>query len=304
LKAEVELNEVLPNFIIAGVARCGTTSLYYYLKQHPEIEFPDKKEPKYFSSINLNFPHRGPGDDTVDKSVIRTFSDYKKLFNGLDGFKRVGEASSDYLYYYEYTAKAIRETLGDIPIVILIRDPVERAYSAYNNLVRDNREKLGFTDALKAEDDRINDNWDWMWAYVKGGLYYRQIREFMNYFSKVKVILAEELREHPQEILKEVYRFLNIDDTFTADTKIEYSHSGEFKNAFLKKLLSRNNKISFMIRSVVFKIIPRYTLEKISARLLNKKEMLPETRELLKRSFQEDIEKLEKLTKIDLSKWK
>ena len=111
----------LPNFVIAGAARCGTTSLYYYLKQHPDIGFPNKKEPKYFSSIGKIFPHNGPGDHTVDRMVIRDFEAYQRLFQGVSN-KRVGEASSDYLYHHCHSAAEMRSVLGDVPIILSLRN--------------------------------------------------------------------------------------------------------------------------------------------------------------------------------------
>ena len=65
---------MLPNFIIAGATRSGTTSLYYYLKQHPKIDFPSIKEPRYFSSIELKLPQNGPGDESVDVKLIKSFN--------------------------------------------------------------------------------------------------------------------------------------------------------------------------------------------------------------------------------------
>ena len=74
---------MLPNFLIIGASKCGTTALYYYLKQHPEISFSELKEPKYFSSINEQFPHNGVGDISVDKYAIRSFEEYKSLFSNV-----------------------------------------------------------------------------------------------------------------------------------------------------------------------------------------------------------------------------
>ena len=68
---------MLPNFLIIGAAKCGTTALYYYLKQHPEISFPKLKEPKFFSSNGETFPHNGVGDVSVDKYAVKSLSNTK-----------------------------------------------------------------------------------------------------------------------------------------------------------------------------------------------------------------------------------
>ena len=72
---------MLPNFLIIGAAKCGTTALYYYLNQHPEISFPKLKEPKFFSSTGETFPHNGVGDMSVDKYAVKSFEKYQKLFS-------------------------------------------------------------------------------------------------------------------------------------------------------------------------------------------------------------------------------
>ena len=139
---------MLPNFLIIGASKCVTTALYYYLKQHKDISFPTLKEPKYFSSIFQKFPHKGIGDESVDLYAIKSLKEYKKLFKKISNI-RVGEASPDTMYFYKDTIPKIKETLGDIPIIIMLREPVERAFSAYMYLRRDSREKLSFREALE-----------------------------------------------------------------------------------------------------------------------------------------------------------
>ena len=145
---------IKPNFIIVGVFRCGTTSLFHYLKQHPEIKFPKIKEPKYFSSSSINFPQKGPGDKTVDEGIVRCRNEYYELFKNLDSTKKIGEASSDYFYYHKSVIPRIKRELGDVKIIICLRNPVDRSVSAYNNLRRDSRETLSFEDAIEKENDR------------------------------------------------------------------------------------------------------------------------------------------------------
>lgn len=297
-------SKVSPNFIIAGVARCGTTSLYHYMKQHPEISFPIQKEPKYYSSVHLEFPHRGVGDDTVDSFVIKDRDAYFKLFSKLGNFKAIGEASSDYLYFHEYTVDSIKKELGDIPIIISIRNPIERTYSAYNNLLRDGRETLTFMEALKAEKKRVADNWDWMWAYKGGSLYADAIEHFQKEFSKVKVVLFDDLNVNSDKILKEIFEFLEVDAAVSVNSETKYSHSGKPKNAFIAMLTDRNNKITFALRKAIMSLVPRSFLEKIASRMLKKDDLPEEAVKYLNDYFKEDIEKLENLIDRDLTNWK
>ncbi|MGM0581025.1 MAG: sulfotransferase [Bacteroidota bacterium] len=292
-----------PNFIIAGVARCGTTSLYHYLNQHPDISFSAIKEPKYFSSKNISFPHKGIADETVDSKVITDKSDYLNLFKHVKTETAIGEASSDYLYYHKYTVDAIFHELGDIPILISIRNPVERAYSAFNNLVRDNRENLTFSYALDKEDDRLADNWDWMWAYKKGGQYYEGLSHFKSKFSNVKVILFEDLAENPNKVLKETFKFLNVDPNVTINTATSYSHSGKPKHRAAQILADRNNKFIYNLRTAAIKILPRKYLENLASKMFEKKNMNTKDRIFLKEYFKKDILKTGELINKDLSHW-
>jgi hypothetical protein len=293
-----------PNFIIAGVARCGTTSLYHYLKQHPQIGFPKVKEPKYFSSTGIVFPHNGPGDNTVDAKIIRDKKQYYELFGDLKNFQAIGEASSDYFYYHRHTIPAIKQELGDVKIILCFRNPIERAYSAYSNLLRDSRETTTFEEAINLEEERLDKNYDWMWAYKSGGLYAEGLQLFKDAFSNVKVVLLEDLEREPQRILNEVFNFLEVDNCESIDVSTKFSHSGKPKNKVIAKLTDRNNKFFYTIRETVLKLIPRKITEKIAAKLFQKDEIEPITRKMLQDFFQTDIKELEKLLNKNLSHWK
>ena len=293
---------MLPNFIIAGATRSGTTSLYYYLMQHPDITFPKLKEPRYFSSINLKLPQNGPGDFSVDRKLILSFDDYNKLYESINA-KRIGDASSEYLYHYDVSAKEIKEKLGDIPIIIILRNPIERAFSAYNNLVRDGRETQNFSQALKLEDERMLNNWDMMWHYKRVGLYYNQVTEYLNTFSKVKVIIFEEFVKDPKKFLSELCSFLDVSPDMDIDTGTVYSYSGKPKNKLIAFLGSRNNKYINRIRVFALSLIPRNIFESISKKVLVKNQIDENSRNYLREFYKDDILKLQQLLKKDLSFW-
>tara|TARA_B100001758_G_scaffold105218_1_gene90113 strand:+ start:27977 stop:28861 length:885 start_codon:yes stop_codon:yes gene_type:complete len=294
---------MLPNFLIVGASKCGTTALYYYLKQHPEISFPDLKEPKYFSSINAKFPHEGIGDISVDKYAVRSFDEYSSLFSNIQNV-RVGEASPDTMYYYNKTVEEIKEKLGDIPIIIALRDPVRRAFSAYMYLKRDSREKLSFIDSLMEEEKRLSANWDFIWGYKSCGLYFDQVKKFKDNFTNVKIILQEELKNNTAAIIEEIYSFLNVDVNFKTDVSISHNISGIPNNLVSRFLLSRNNGLSTTIREIMKKLMPRNLLEKVTNRSLTKHKISAKEIEFLKPYFHDDICKLEKIIGKDLSSWK
>jgi len=297
------MTKVKPNFLIVGAAKAGTTALYYYLKQHKDIGFPALKEPKYFSSCNLKFPHKGIGDSSVDKYAVKDWEEYLELFKGLGGHKRVGEASPDYLFYHEQTAPLIKEKLGDIPIIIILRNPVKRAFSAYSYLKRDSREKLGFNDALEAEVMRTKENWDFIWRYKKGSEYADQLLTFKNNFSNVHIIIFEEFIKHGLEETNKVFDFLGLNKLSTINA-MKHNVSGQPTNWLTKFILSRDNNVSTRLRELVKKIIPRSVLEKLSNRSLKKIEMADKDYFMFKEELTKDIIRTQEILKRTIVEWK
>lgn len=293
-----------PNFIIVGVARCGTTSLFHYLKQHPEIGMSKVKEPKYFSSLDLELPQNGIGDKTVKSTIINNDEEYEKLFEKTSNFKSVGEASSDYFYYHKTVIPRIKEKLGDIKIIVCLRNPIERAFSAFNNLVRDSREYLSFSDGLEEEQNRINNNWDWMWYYKNGGLYAEGLEHFQKEFTNVKVVFFEDLKSKPQMVLNELFAFLGVKSKILIDVSTRYSHSGRPNSKIISLLTSRRNPIVFMIRRIIIKIIPRKYLEKAALKMFLKDTIPSKDRKQLQSFFKKDILKLQLLVNRDLKSWR
>jgi len=294
---------IKPNFIIAGVARCGTTSLFHYLEQHPEIGMSKIKEPKYFSSLDLILPQKGVGDDTVFSKVIANEMDYNKLFEGLENLKAIGEGSSDYFYYHKTVIPIIKEKLGDVKIIVCLRNPIERAFSAYNNLVRDSREQLSFSEGLKLEKERIDNNWDWMWHYKKGGLYAEALEHYQKEFTNVKVVFFSDLESNSQGVLRETFEFLGVKKDVLIDSSTRYSHSGKPKSKIVSLLTSRKNPLIFRAREIALKLIPREYLEKIASKLFKKDPIDSKVYLELKSFFKEDILKLQRLVNRDLKNW-
>lgn len=292
-----------PNFIIVGVARCGTTSLFHYLKQHPEIGMSKIKEPKYFSSLDLELPQNGIGDKTVFSKVIVNEDSYDDLFSGLEKFKSVGEASSDCFYYHKMVIPRIKEKLGDVKIIVCLRNPIERAFSAYNNLVRDSREYLSFSDGLAEEQNRIIKNWDWMWHYKNGGLYSEALEHYQKEFTNVKVVFFEDLESKPYKVLNELFVFLGVKSKISIDVVTRYSHSGKPKSKVVSLLTSRKNPIIFMMREIALKFIPRKYLEKAASKMFVKDTIHSGDRKQLQSFFKKDILKLEILLNRDLKSW-
>jgi len=297
----------LPNFLIVGAAKSGTTSLYYYLKQHPQVYMSQVKEPKFISSQFLIFPFNGIGDKKVEQNIIKSFNEYYNLFKDVNQEKMIGEASADNLYFYNDTIKYIKKYLGNIKIIIILRNPIERAFSAYMHLIHRGREYLSFLEAIKEEKNRRNNNWEFIWYYTDVGFYYYQVKAYLGNFTQVKIYPYDDLRKDPPGLIKDIYKFLEIDTSFVPDVSIKYNVTGIPKNKFIHKFLKEPNILKSAVKPIVKTLIPkekrRKIIEKIKMRNLQKPQMKPETREYLKNLYRKDILKLQDLIRRDLSSW-
>lgn len=292
---------VMPNFLIIGTAKAGTTSITSYLAQHPEIYISPIKEPYFFSFEGEEVNFQGPGDHHAFRLCVNHLNDYQKLFENVSSEIAVGEASSTYLYI-DKSAKRIRDYLPDVKIIAILRDPVDRAYSSYLHLIRDGHEKIiDFSLALKEESKRIHNNWMPLWHYKQYGFYYKQLKNYYNLFDpqQIKVFLYEDLTLNPHFLLKEIFKFLDVDSYFVPDTSVRFNISGIPRNRILNTLLMKPNPIKTALRPL-FKPELR---QKIRRNNLLKPQLEVETRRELSQIYRQDILQLQELINRDLSKW-
>ena len=194
---------VLPNFIICGTQKRGTTALYHYLREHPEIYMSEKKEVHFFD-LNWN----------------KGLNWYEKHFKVTSGAKAIGEASPFYMYLEEVPER-IHEILPDAKLIFILRNPVDRAYSHYWHEVKLGFEYLTFEEAIKKEEERLSDGTIFSkqhYSYKDRGKYIEQIKRFMKYFSKdqILILLNDDLKKNPVNVMRKVFEFLEVDPNFTS----------------------------------------------------------------------------------------
>lgn len=230
--------EAIPNFVLAGAAKSGTTSLVHYLRQHPDVFVSRHKEPHYFLFKDDPPAFRGPGDDSANGTYVTDESDYSKCFDSVRNESAVGEASVFYLYQPRSIHNALEHN-PDMRIVLILRDPVDRAYSAYSHLVRDGRETLDFASALDAEPARACDNWEYCWHYEAVSRYATQLAEVKALVppSQLCVVLYEDLRRSPDAVVREIYRFLGVDESFSPNTSLRLNASGQPRSQVINRLI-------------------------------------------------------------------
>ena len=283
------------NFFIVGAPKSGTTSLYNYLNQHHSISMSSIKEPNYFSSSEI----------IEQKLYYKTkpVSDLKKyheLFDFNNDSCLYGEASVSYLYYSDVASKICYYN-EKAKIIVILRDPVERAISHYNM-----DKRLGF---VKENLSSILDNASlknhilYYQQYIQLGFYYSQVKKYIDVFGKenVCVMLYDDLKKDNVKFTNEILDFLQLD----ADTNIDYETPYNSNKVSENKLINYLYSISF-IRRLVVSMFPNSILKKINKSLFSIKEtnISQELEMKLFELFKEDILLLEQMLNIDLNSWK
>lgn len=216
----------LPNFVILGAAKAGTTALYEYLRQHPQVAMTYFKETNYFALAGEQVAFRGPGDaETINCFTVTTLEEYYAQFNHAGNAKAIGDASPLYLYHPQAPGR-IRRLVPHAKLVAILRHPVERAYSAFLHLVRDGRETTtDFAEALALEEERIRDRWEHIWHYRAMGFYYEQLRRYYDLFHReqIRVYTYEAFQAHPLDVLRDLFRFLDVDDSVMPDCSVRHN---------------------------------------------------------------------------------
>ena len=293
---------ILPNLLIVGAAKSGTTSLHNYLKQHSDIFMSDHKEPHFFINNEI-------GTNRIPNGISK-YDDYIALFKNSESYKYRGESSTMYLQFPDISIKNINKYLNDdVKIIIMLRNPIERAFSGYQHVKRYNvMENLDFEDAIKECENRyfINTNFTPASRYINIGLYYNMVKKFQaNFGENMHIVIYDDFIADTQNELSKIFSFLNISD-FVINTNEKYMVGGwQWKNSFLKKLFLKKNLLNKFIRFILpfqsFKKILRNRLVQVFSTPVVK--MKDTTKSSLQNLYKEDLKKLSTIIDRDLKIW-
>jgi hypothetical protein len=227
---------MLPNFLIIGSQKAGTTTLFHILKQHPEVYMSKKKE------INFFF-HEG----LFNKGIMY----YETFFQNLPLDKQiVGEASPGYLCHPESPIR-IHKFLPNVKLLITVRNPIERAYSQYWDNRRRLSESLTFHETI---DKYLDDSYEpGKIGYFSRGVYIKYINTYLEYFTheQIKVMLFEDLITDPSGFYREIFRFLNVKPDFRIDDISKtYNPSSLWDNPFYNFFFSNPHHHKYLHRSL------------------------------------------------------
>lgn len=292
-----------PDFFVVGAAKAGTSSLYGYISQHRQIFMPDLKEPHFFSEWHPPTP------------TPQNFGEYLSLFTDVPKGVRAGEASTSYLCSL-VAPQAIKRFQPNAKIVVVLRNPVERAYSQYWNHVRDHVEPLSFEEALEAEPERVASGWWCGYHYVGCGLYAEQVSRYLDTFGadSVRVYLFEDLVRDAEDVCRNLFSFLGVDPGQSIEKLGARNRSGPPKSMLVSRLLHKATGLFRLSQKQLYRAglkrspLPvfwrRSAKEWLQARnTAQTPKMDARTRENLQDVFEKDILRLQGVIRRDLSSW-
>jgi hypothetical protein len=194
------VNGRLPTFIGIGAAKCGTGSIHRYLGEHPEIFVSPIKETNFFA-------YEGQREH---RFRVRSWAAYRRLFTGATAEAAIGEFSPQYMNYPR-SAPRIAEALPDVKLVVSLRSPADRAYSAWAGRVCSGVEQRPAELALTAGN-----------PYIDDGLYGDRLRPYLERFprERIKIVVFEDFAADPARTMAELYAFLSADQDFVPDTSV------------------------------------------------------------------------------------
>lgn len=302
---------MLPNFIVIGAGKSGTTTLYELLKEHPEVHMSAVKETNFFALWGKSL--EGTSEDPKQLRhypwSVTSPAAYSELFENTENAKARGEVSPMYLYN-EDAPEAIKSTIPDVKLVVILRNPVDRLHSRYMHLLRENRQP--------AEDYKEVLDQDSIWwernDLVREGFYNTYLQRYFQLFppSQLRVYLYEDLQSNPTALMKDLYEFIGVDTDFQPHVSRQYNASGRIKNKNIDQLIGQNSVAKAWMNKCAPGLVKELKnsgwvkdrLLKLRKANLEKSPMPASTREqLIEKIYAPEITGLQQLIQRDLSHW-
>jgi len=289
-----------PTFIGVGAARSGSTALYHWLTHHPRVYMSPVKETNFFARDLVS--RNGPGDkeaipdiDFYAAEKLVAYSEFKhagivlseevyeKLFCGESQHLASGEFSPSYLYFARLTANRIKIAVPDCKIIILLRNPVERAWSNYKALIAAGRETLAPEDAFRQGKERVEKGWEHFWDYLGLGMYAQQV-------------------SNPKEALYQFLQFIGVHDNNIPS----FSRANESKGRVgrVKLWLYRHSQVRKAIKMLFPKSIRRSISNSLDNVWVIEMKMPLKIREWLLEYYRDEILELNRLLpELSVRRW-
>jgi hypothetical protein len=310
-----------PNFFIVGTLKAGTTSLHRYLDQHPDIYMSPMKEPCYFwlemrpenwapsqrargyrSLAETQKYLRGPMDKQCSGGIVCEWDDYLKLFAAATTQRAVGEATVGYMVS-KGAAAAIAARFPRAKLIMVLRSPAERAFSQYLHCRTVGATSAPFRDHVRACLRHGGEGIGIHQPFLEVGFYAAQVERYLDHFPRkqIGIWIYEETRKDPREFLRQVFRFLEVDDSFSPDMTTRHNEPRVPRLAATGKPLRWARMTEFSRRILPAPI--RIALRDAVYRQPGSVAMDPADRALMLDFYRSDIHKLEGILGRDLGLW-
>jgi hypothetical protein len=285
----------LPTFIIIGAPRSGTTSLYNYLRVHPEVGMSRTKETNFFIYDESDPP---PEEDSR-WYPIRSREEYEAQFAHTEGKKAIGEASPMYLAHPR-APERIHRLLPEVRLIAILRNPVDRAYSGYLFHLRETVGRYDPDRLFEGDAEWLQPDSPW----VETGFYHPMLRRYGRWFDRgrLEVYLYEDLHDRPRELIRDLYRFVGVDESFVPDVEVRHNVGGVPRSGALHALFS-NPRLKKVAREWAPQGIGKLARRLRRANLEKPPPLPPAVRRRLTGVYRESILALESLLKRDLKAW-
>lgn len=294
-----------PDFLVIGAAKSGTTSLAHYLRQHPDVFVAREKESHYFLFDGVRPAFSGPGDDEFNRLIISDAERYRRCFASAPERSLRGEASVYYMYRPVSLERAL-EANPEMKLVAILRDPVERAFSAWAHMRRDGRESLeSFSAALVAEQQRMEQGWSYGWHYYEVGRYADQLRGVLERVphQQLHVLLYEDLVADSHTTLQRLFGFLGVHDV-AIDSSVVMNASGKPRLRRLNRFLTQQSAIKEGLKRVLPYESGSVLAQRVRNWNLTAVSMLPAEQAALRARYDGDVSALATLLGRDLDPWR
>jgi Sulfotransferase family len=296
----------LPDFLLVGAPKAGTTALHVALAQHPQLYLSPVKEPKFF--LTDGAPPAGPGgpgDAQTFRQYVWRRSDYEALFDAAPAGTRKGESTT--LYLRDPAAHVrIAGLLPDAKLVAVVRDPIDRAHSNWTHLRSAGLEPVAdFLKACAQEESRAARGWGPFWRYLDLGRYGAQLRHLYSVFPReqVHVVLYRDLRREPVSTLDAICAFLGVDTGVVGTVPAENVTAAAAQSRFdrvVGNVLPALDRLPAAVRGPVTTRVRRHLQREQRTRA----PLTPAERSALLLVFDQDITLLESLTGLRLEHWR